>query len=129
MSLKFMKSRGENEMAFERSEPRKLPYGRVEVNNGGRRDGNPPTPSPSPPARGHFRHLHQGECAPIIETDILGPSEAMRSQMDYYAHAKNTGDLLGKLAATEPANLACMHGSAWTGNGSALLSELAETLA
>ena len=69
------------------------------------------------------------EHAPIVETDILGPSEAMRSQMDYYAHAKNTGELLGKLAAVEPTNLACMHGSAWTGDGSALLSALAETLA
>jgi flavorubredoxin len=69
------------------------------------------------------------EHAPIVETDILGPSEAMRSQMDYYAHARNTGDLLGKLADTEPANLACMHGSAWTGNGAALLGELAKTLA
>ena len=68
------------------------------------------------------------EHAPIIETDILGPSEAMRSQMDYFAHAKNTGELLGKLAATEPTNMACMHGTAWTGNGSALLGELAETL-
>lgn len=69
------------------------------------------------------------EHAPIVETDILGPSEAMRSQMDYYAHANNTGDLLGKLAATEPTTMACMHGSAWTGNGSALLGELAKTLA
>jgi len=69
------------------------------------------------------------EHEPIVETDILGPSEAMRSQMDYYAHAKNTGDLLAKLAATEPATMACMHGSAWTGNGSALLGELAKTLA
>ncbi len=71
MSLKFMKSRGKNEMAFERSEPRKLPYGRVEVNNGGGRGGNPSTPSPSPPARGHFRQPFQGENAPTIETDEL----------------------------------------------------------
>jgi flavorubredoxin len=69
------------------------------------------------------------EHEPIIETDILGPSEAMRSQMDYYAHARNTGDLLAKLAATEPTTMACMHGSAWSGNGSALLGELAKTLA
>jgi flavorubredoxin len=69
------------------------------------------------------------EHEPLVETDILGPSEAMRSQMDYYAHAKNTGDLLGKLAATEPTLMACMHGSAWTGDGAALLGELARTLA
>lgn len=68
------------------------------------------------------------EHAPLVESDILGPSEVMRAQMDYYAHAKNTTELLGKLAAVAPTTLACMHGSAWTGNGSALLGELAETL-
>lgn len=68
------------------------------------------------------------EHQPIVETDILGPSEAMRSQMDYFAHAGNTGELLGKLAATEPTTLACMHGSAWEGDGSALLGELASVL-
>lgn len=69
------------------------------------------------------------EHEPIVETDILGPSETMRRQLDYYAHARNTGELLEKLAATKPTNLACMHGSAWTGDGSALLGELARTLA
>ena len=68
------------------------------------------------------------EHEPIIESDILGPSEAMRGAMDYYAHAKNTGELLGKLAESEPTTLACMHGSAWRGNGAALLNELATTL-
>lgn len=69
------------------------------------------------------------EHEPIVETDILGPSEAMRRQLDYYAHARNTGELLEKLTATKPTNLACMHGSAWRGDGSALLGELAKTLA
>jgi len=69
------------------------------------------------------------EHAPVIEGDILGPSEAMRAQMDYYAHAKNTGELIAKLAATEPQLLACMHGSAWRGNGSELLAQLADNLA
>ena len=69
------------------------------------------------------------EHPPVVESDILGPSEAMRSQMDYFARAKNTGDLLAKLAATEPTLLACMHGSAWRGDGAALLGELAQTLA
>jgi hypothetical protein len=66
--------------------------------------------------------------APLIEGDILGPSEAMRVAMDYYAHTKNTDDLIAKLAATNPTTLACMHGSSWSGNGSELLAELAAAL-
>jgi flavorubredoxin len=66
---------------------------------------------------------------PLIESDILGPSEAMRGAMDYYAHAKNTGGLIAKLAANKPTTLACMHGSSWSGNGSELLGQLAAALA
>jgi len=66
---------------------------------------------------------------PIIEDDILGPSEAMRAQMDYYAHGPNTAAILQKLAALRPQILACMHGSAWRGDGSALLTRLARALA
>lgn len=61
---------------------------------------------------------------PLTHGDILGPSEAFREAMDYYAHAPDTGALLDKLAAFEPATLACMHGSAWSGDGAALLREL-----
>lgn len=64
----------------------------------------------------------------ITEADILGPSEAFRTPMDYYAHSKDTHSLIEKLAATKPTTLACMHGSAWKGNGSALLHSLAEAL-
>jgi flavorubredoxin len=63
-----------------------------------------------------------------IEGDILGPSEGMRAQMDYYAHAPNTAELLAKLAATEPRTLACMHGASFKGDGGALLGELSATL-
>ena len=66
---------------------------------------------------------------PIIESDILGPSEAMRVQMDYYAHGPNTVAILQKLAALQPKILACMHGSAWRGDGSALLTRLALAIA
>jgi hypothetical protein len=52
----------------------------------------------------------------------------MRAAMDYYAHTKNTDQLIAKLAATEPTTLACMHGSSWAGNGSALLGQLAASL-
>ena len=61
---------------------------------------------------------------PITEADILGPSEAFRGQMDYYAHTPATAAILERLAAERPQTLACMHGSAWRGDGAALLREL-----
>lgn len=64
----------------------------------------------------------------VVESDILGPSEAMRGVMDYYAHAKNTRALLERLAATRPQTLAVMHGSAWRGDGAKLLRALADVL-
>ncbi len=65
---------------------------------------------------------------PITESDILGPSEAMRAAMDYYAHAPSTRATIEKLASTEPRTLACMHGAAWRGDAAKLLRELAEVL-
>jgi flavorubredoxin len=62
----------------------------------------------------------------VTEADILGPSEAFRHQMDYFSHTKNARALLERLASTEPATLACMHGSAWQGDGAQLLRDLAE---
>lgn len=69
------------------------------------------------------------EHPPLTEGDILGPSEAMRASMDYFAHSPGTRALLEKLAATRPRTLACMHGSAWAGDGGRLLLELADVLA
>ena len=66
--------------------------------------------------------------APLTESDLLGPSEALRSHLDYFSHARNSRALLERLAATEPSVLACMHGSAWRGDGAALLRELAAIL-
>jgi flavorubredoxin len=65
---------------------------------------------------------------PVTEDDILGPSEAFRSQMDYFSHTKKTPEMLEHLAANEPTTLACMHGSAWRGNGAQLLRSLADRL-
>jgi flavorubredoxin len=65
---------------------------------------------------------------PLTDGDILGPSEDFRKQMDYYAHGTQTGALLDKLIATKPRLLACMHGSAWAGDGAKLLSELKREL-
>jgi flavorubredoxin len=68
-----------------------------------------------------------GEVA-LTESDILGPSEAFRGPMDYYAHAPNTGAVLERLARENPTTMACMHGSAWRGDGAALLRELSRAL-
>ncbi len=65
----------------------------------------------------------------LTEADILGPSEAFRRQMDYFSHTRFATDLIEKLAATAPTTLACMHGSAWRGDGAALLRSLGESLA
>jgi flavorubredoxin len=64
----------------------------------------------------------------LTEADILGPSEAFRKPMDYFAHAPSTRTQLERLAREAPATLACMHGSAWRGDGASLLRELAATL-
>lgn len=69
------------------------------------------------------------EHASLTEGDILGPSEAMRAELDYFSHSDRARALLEKLAATRPRTLACMHGSAWTGDGERLLLELADVLA
>ena len=66
---------------------------------------------------------------PVTESDILGPSEAFRHSMDYFSHTNNARAMLERLAATEPATLACMHGSAWSGDGATLLRALADSLA
>jgi len=66
--------------------------------------------------------------APLTEADILGPSEAFRRELDYFSHTKHARTLLERLAATRPATLACMHGSAWRGDGAALLRALADSL-
>jgi flavorubredoxin len=68
------------------------------------------------------------EHAPVTENDILGPSLTMQAHMDYYSHTKNARPLFDKLIETQPEVLACMHGSAWSGDGSALLGALAEEL-
>jgi flavorubredoxin len=71
-----------------------------------------------------------GSTSPALtDGDILGPSEAFRKAMDYYAHARDTAALFAKVAATRPRTLACMHGSAWHGDGAALINALADSIA
>jgi flavorubredoxin len=68
------------------------------------------------------------EHAPVVESDILGPSEAMRAGLDYFSHGTGTRPTLEKLARLAPTTLACMHGSAWRGDGGGLLLALADSL-
>ena len=65
---------------------------------------------------------------PITESDILGPSEAFRAPLDYYAHAVNTPEIFERLILLNPSTLACMHGSAWHGDGAAILRALADAV-
>lgn len=74
-----------------------------------------------------FTQPGRGDVA-LTTDDILGPSEAFRAVMDYYAHSPNTGAVLNRLAALEPKVLACMHGNAWRGDGGAKLRDLAAAL-
>lgn len=75
-----------------------------------------------------FTQGGRGERA-LTDGDILGPSEAFRAPLDYFAHAPQTAATLLRLAAARPTTLACMHGSAWRGDGEALLRHLAEAVA
>jgi len=68
------------------------------------------------------------DLSPLTESDILGPSEAFRHEMDYFSHTPNAPAMLERLAATNPTTLACMHGSAWRGDGAALLRALGDAL-
>lgn len=70
-------------------------------------------------------HLHE----PLTGKDILEPSEDMRAQLDYFSQTRNVHGLMEKLATTTPSTLACMHGSAWQGDGAKLLRQLAGRLA
>ena len=75
-----------------------------------------------------FAHAGGAELPALTSSDILGPSEAMRSAMGGVALEKNTRRLLEKLAATEPKTLALMHGSSYAGPGDRLLLALADAL-
>ena len=66
---------------------------------------------------------------PLVETDLVGPAEAMRQAMPAsVALERGSLALLEKLARTEPATLALMHGSSFRGDGAKQLRGLADSL-
>jgi flavorubredoxin len=69
-----------------------------------------------------------GDQHELLSDNILETSEEMRADMDYFAHGANTGPVLRRLANLEPRILACMHGSAYQGNGGELLRALSKKL-
>jgi len=70
-----------------------------------------------------------GATLPALTTgDILGPSEAFRRSMDYFSHTRNADAMFERLVQLAPTTLACMHGSAWSGDGAALLRALAQSV-
>jgi len=75
-----------------------------------------------------FTQPGTGERA-LVDDDILPASEAFRGQMDYYAHSPDTPRMIEKLALLQPGVLACMHGSAYGGDGAAMLRRLGASLA
>jgi flavorubredoxin len=70
-----------------------------------------------------------GATLPALTTaDILGPSEAFRRSMDYFSHTRDADAMFERLAQLDPTTLACMHGSAWSGDGAGLLRALAQSV-
>jgi flavorubredoxin len=65
---------------------------------------------------------------PLTRADILAASEAFRQRDDYFSHSRNAPALIEKLASLQPRVLACMHGSAWEGDGAAMLRRLGRAL-
>ena len=69
---------------------------------------------------------HVGDPKPLTEGDILGPAAAAEDQFGFTGVGPATGATIRRLAGFKPRTLAVMHGSAFTGDGAALLDRLAE---
>lgn len=67
------------------------------------------------------------DCAPLTDGDVLGPSEALRARFGF-AKVTDVRRQLERLAATNPATLACMHGSSFRGDGASVLRALADCI-
>jgi flavorubredoxin len=65
---------------------------------------------------------------PVTGDDVFAASEPLRKQMGYMPCSIAARRILDRLAAREPAVLACMHGSSFRGDAAALLRELGGAL-
>ena len=61
---------------------------------------------------------------PVTTEDVVEASEQFRKPLDYFAHAQGTAAILERLASLNPKMLACMHGSAFSGDGAGMLRKL-----
>lgn len=68
------------------------------------------------------------DVAPLTTEQVLAPSEVFRRQMGGFAIEASSRRILEKLASTEPATLALMHGSSFSGDGRGQLLGLAGAL-
>lgn len=69
---------------------------------------------------------HVGDPAPVTSADVLGPAIVSEEMFGAMTLSPGSGAQLRRLAALGPTTLALMHGSSFTGDGSAALSGLAE---
>jgi hypothetical protein len=74
--------------------------------------------------------FHNGDVPPITQGDIVGPAkESLKAIQqgplaDIIPYTQNTGRILDRLAELNPATLATMHGSSFTGNCAQALRDL-----
>jgi len=66
---------------------------------------------------------------PVTERDVVEPAEQLRAAYEFYSNTRLASQTLERLAATEPALLATMHGAAYRGDGAAALRRLATAVA
>jgi flavorubredoxin len=65
---------------------------------------------------------------PLISGDILAESEPYLRNVEYFASTSHTARTLNMLGELKPKTLACMHGSAWQGDGQRALAGLVEAV-
>jgi flavorubredoxin len=77
---------------------------------------------------------HFGDVAPVTSSDLIGPALAAMRVMQqgplssYMPYTRQTDRLLQSFADLEPATLALMHGSSFTGASRGLFVDLAEAM-
>ena len=69
---------------------------------------------------------HPGNWPAITEADVIGPAMDAEAMFGFSSLSPTTGATLRKLAALEPAALALMHGSSFSGDGGGALQHLAD---